>query len=221
MKRLIGSFFLILPGLSPQGVLRRLDFIVIIRRFASLRSFNSLKSSGASWKTVINCFSLAYPPLRPLRNHSNSKMFDGSFSCFSGTRTKVLRRLENIVVARRSLPLSFNSLFPSGASEKTVINSFSLAYPPLRPKTSRKRAIFDLFSAVFYTFCTNSTTSGWPHVCPNFEPLIVVSRRLFPSFQKIPFLWLQRCKLCVLREKAVSRSPPLAFSVDIIRNYHW
>ena len=51
--------------LSPT-VLRRLDFIVIMRRFASLRSFNSLKSSGASRKTVINCFSLAY--LLPLPN---------------------------------------------------------------------------------------------------------------------------------------------------------
>ena len=128
-------FFLLLPGLSPQGVLRRLDFIVIIRRSASLRSFNSLKSSGTSWKTVINYFSLVYPSLRPseiryilvvyllllywtrdskgkrhrvdfrwtsttvedrvrsshenrvpslrpLRNHSNSKMFDGSFFLF-------------------------------------------------------------------------------------------------------------------------------------------
>ena len=47
-------------GLSPQGVLRRLDFIVIMRRSASLRSFNSLKSSGTSRKTVNNCFSLVY-----------------------------------------------------------------------------------------------------------------------------------------------------------------
>ena len=33
---------------SNLKVLRRLNFIVIIRRSASLRSFNSLKSSGAS-----------------------------------------------------------------------------------------------------------------------------------------------------------------------------
>ena len=42
-------------------VLRRLDFIVIIRRFASLRPFNSLKSSGASCKTVITCFITCLP----------------------------------------------------------------------------------------------------------------------------------------------------------------
>ena len=49
-------------------------------------------------------------------------------------RSEVLRRLASIVVERRSHPCSSNSLFCSGASRKTVINCFSLAYPPLRPK---------------------------------------------------------------------------------------
>ena len=50
----------------------------------------------------------------------------------------------------------FNSLFPSGASPKTVINCFLLAYPPLRPKNSRKQAIFTCFRLFFYIFFTKS-----------------------------------------------------------------
>ena len=70
----------------PSRVLRRLDFIVIMRRYASLRSFNSLKSSGASRKTVVNCFSLPYPPLRPKQKVSNPLILLGFwhflFFCF-------------------------------------------------------------------------------------------------------------------------------------------
>ncbi len=60
-------------------VLRRLDFIVIMRRFASLRSFNSLKSSGASRKTVINCFSLAYLLPLPKIDKFRQKLVDFYF----------------------------------------------------------------------------------------------------------------------------------------------
>ena len=48
------------------------------------------------------------PPLRPLRNHSNSKSLSGSFSFFVGLSPQgVLRRLASIVARRRSF------LFPS------------------------------------------------------------------------------------------------------------
>ena len=59
-----------------------------MRRFASLRSFNSLKSSGASRKTVINYFSLAYLLPRPKQRKSRSASY-GSF-CFLcvGRRTR-------------------------------------------------------------------------------------------------------------------------------------
>ena len=103
------------------------------------------------------------PPLRPLRNHSNLLIrFEFFILCLLRTRTRsaVLRRLDFIVIIRRFASLrSSNSLKSSGASRKTVSNCFSLAYPPLRPKNSRKQAIFDLFSAFFYTFCTILTIS--------------------------------------------------------------
>ena len=58
----------------PQ-VLRRLNFIVVTRRSASLHSFNSLKFSGTSVKTVINCFDFVYLSLRP------KKVFATHLSC--------------------------------------------------------------------------------------------------------------------------------------------
>ena len=85
--------------------------------------------------------------------------------------------------------------------------------PPLRPKNSRKRAIFDLFSAVFYTFCTKMAILGWPHVCPNFEPLDCCFIAFFPLFQKIPFLCLLRLKFWRL---TVAFRQPFVFVFSLI-----
>ena len=66
------SFFLFLAGLEPKGspTARKHSHCASV----VTPSFNSLFTSGASGKTVINCFSLAYPPLRPKR-----PFFDGLF----------------------------------------------------------------------------------------------------------------------------------------------
>ena len=64
----------------------------------------------------------------------------------------------------------------------------------LRPKNSRKQAILTYFRLFFYIFFTKSAIFGWPHVCPNFEHLDCFFTMIFPSFQKIPFLCLLRCK---------------------------
>ena len=64
----------------------------------------------------------------------------------------------------------------------------------LRPKNSQKQAILTCFRLFFYLFFTKSAIFGWPHVCPDFEPLDCFSTVVFPLFQKIPFLCFLRCK---------------------------
>ena len=70
----------------------------------------------------------------------------------------------------------------------------------LRPKNSRKQAIFTCFRLFFYIFFTKSDVFSWSHVCPDFEPLDCFFTVIFPLPQKIPFLCLLRCKFWVLTD---------------------
>ena len=88
-------------------------------------------------------------------------------------------------------------LYVNKSAKKTYFFLFGywrprVRVPPLRPKNSRKRAIFDLFSAVFILFCTKMAFWGRPHVCPNFEPLDCFFIAIFPLLQKIAYLCLLR-----------------------------
>ena len=83
-------------------------------------------------------------------------VFYGSpFSYFRGTRTKVLRRLASIVVARRS-PLSPSTpCFARARRQKQLSIVLCLAYPPLRPD----KALRAFFKAFFFAYC-NSKIEG-------------------------------------------------------------
>ena len=85
-----------LRGNSATGSIRKHRF----------RTKKHQKVNKSSQKTMLYLFGnwrpwVRVPPLRPLRNHSNNKSLGGSFFFSRRTRTKVLRRLENIVAAYR------------------------------------------------------------------------------------------------------------------------
>ena len=66
-----------------------------------------------------------------------------SIVCYSAVR---MRRMTQYTASGMRLQMrSLNSLFLSGTFRKTVINCFSLAYPPLRPERPFSTVFFHCF----------------------------------------------------------------------------
>ena len=82
-------------------------------------------------------------------------------SHFARAKCFALRHLGNaILTAKQTIDNRLAGRAAKGAFLDARSSLFRRFAPYTRPKSSRKRAIFDLFLAVFYTFCTKMTILG-------------------------------------------------------------